>query len=65
MLQQLLLKRGFLVNAANDEVIRIAPAYVVSDRQIMSFVLSLQRYLRGDLQWLKKVVSPQTRDVRS
>jgi acetylornithine/N-succinyldiaminopimelate aminotransferase len=33
-----LLKRGFLVNAANDEVIRIAPAYVVSDRQIMSFV---------------------------
>ena len=30
--------RGFLVNAANDDVIRIAPAYVVSERQIMSFV---------------------------
>ena len=30
--------RGFLVNAASDEVIRIAPAYVVSERQIMSFV---------------------------
>jgi len=33
-----LLKRGFLVNAASEEVIRIAPAYIVSDRQIMSFV---------------------------
>jgi acetylornithine aminotransferase len=30
--------RGFLVNAASDEVIRIAPAYVVSERQIISFV---------------------------
>ncbi len=30
--------RGFLVNAASDDVIRIAPAYVVSERQIMSFV---------------------------
>lgn len=30
--------RGFLVNSASDDVIRIAPAYVVSERQIMSFV---------------------------
>ena len=30
--------RGFLVNAASDDVIRIAPAYVVNERQIMSFV---------------------------
>ena len=30
--------KGFLVNAASDEVIRIAPAYVVSEKQIMSFV---------------------------
>jgi acetylornithine aminotransferase len=30
--------KGFLVNAASDDVIRIAPAYVVSERQIMSFV---------------------------
>jgi len=30
--------RGFLVNAASDDVIRIAPAYVASERQIMSFV---------------------------
>ena len=30
--------RGFLVNAASDDVIRIAPAYVVNKRQIMSFV---------------------------
>ena len=26
------------VNAASDDVIRIAPAYVVSEKQIMSFV---------------------------
>jgi acetylornithine aminotransferase len=30
--------RGFLVNAASDDVIRIAPAYVVNEKQIMSFV---------------------------
>ncbi len=30
--------KGFLVNAASDDVIRIAPAYVVSEKQIMSFV---------------------------
>ena len=30
--------RGFLVNATSDDVIRIAPAYVVSEKQIMSFV---------------------------
>ena len=33
-----LLKKGFLVNAANDDVIRIAPAFVVTEKQIMSFV---------------------------
>ncbi len=30
--------KGFLVNAASDDVIRIAPAYVVSEKQIISFV---------------------------
>ena len=34
---QKLQERGYLVNAANDSVIRIAPAYVVSDAQIMKF----------------------------
>ena len=29
---------GFLVNAASDEVIRIAPAFVVTEQQIMKFV---------------------------
>lgn len=29
--------RGFLINAANDEVIRIAPAFVVNEKQIMAF----------------------------
>lgn len=29
---------GFLVNAASDDVIRIAPAYVVTEQQIMKFV---------------------------
>ena len=29
---------GFLVNAANDEVIRIAPAYIVTEKQILAFV---------------------------
>ena len=29
--------RGFLVNAANDEVIRIAPAYVITEAQILRF----------------------------
>ena len=33
-----LLSLGFLVNAANDDVIRIAPAYIVSQKQIMAFV---------------------------
>lgn len=33
----LLAARGFLVNAANDEVIRIAPAYVISEAQILRF----------------------------
>ena len=33
-----LLKAGFLVNAANDSVIRLAPAFIVSEKQILSFV---------------------------
>jgi acetylornithine aminotransferase len=33
-----LLELGFLVNATNDDVVRIAPAFVVSQKQIMSFV---------------------------
>lgn len=28
---------GFLVNAANDDVIRVAPAFIVSEREIISF----------------------------
>ena len=30
-------ERGFLVNAANESVIRLAPAYLVSEAQIMKF----------------------------
>jgi acetylornithine/N-succinyldiaminopimelate aminotransferase len=33
-----LLREGFLVNAASESVIRIAPAFVVSERQILKFV---------------------------
>ena len=33
-----LMSRGFLVNAANDDVIRIAPAFIISEKQIMAFV---------------------------
>jgi acetylornithine aminotransferase len=33
-----LMTRGFLVNAANDEVIRIAPAFIITEKQIMAFV---------------------------
>ena len=33
-----LMSRGFLVNAANDEVIRIAPAFIITEKQIMAFV---------------------------
>jgi acetylornithine aminotransferase len=33
-----LLKAGFLVNAANESVIRLAPAFIISERQILSFV---------------------------
>ena len=29
---------GFLVNAANDDVIRIAPAFIVTEKQILAFV---------------------------
>jgi acetylornithine aminotransferase len=30
-------ERGFLVNAANENVIRLAPSYLVSESQIMKF----------------------------
>jgi len=33
-----LLKAGFLVNAANESVIRLAPAFIISEKQIMAFV---------------------------
>ena len=33
-----LMSRGFLVNAANDDVIRIAPAFIITEKQIMAFV---------------------------
>jgi len=33
-----LMTRGFLVNAANDDVIRIAPAFIITEKQIMAFV---------------------------
>lgn len=30
--------KGFLVNAASEDVIRIAPAFIITEKQIMSFV---------------------------
>ena len=35
---KLLADRGFLVNAASDEVIRLAPAFVVTEKEILLFV---------------------------
>jgi len=32
-----LAKRGFLVNATSEEIIRIAPAYIITEKQIISF----------------------------
>ncbi|MFM1788750.1 MAG: hypothetical protein RLZZ12_99 [Actinomycetota bacterium] len=32
-----LAQMGFLVNAASDEVIRLAPAYIISEKQILKF----------------------------
>lgn len=37
MIARSLLERGFLVNAANDTVIRIAPSYLLNEKQIRSF----------------------------
>ncbi|MEN9306056.1 MAG: hypothetical protein RLY76_1324 [Actinomycetota bacterium] len=34
-------ERGFLVNAANENVIRLAPSYLVSESQIMKFATAL------------------------
>ena len=36
-----LLKAGFLVNAANESVIRLAPAFIISEKQILTFVSAL------------------------
>ncbi|HEY9276291.1 MAG TPA: acetylornithine transaminase [Candidatus Nanopelagicaceae bacterium] len=35
--------RGFLVNSANEEVIRIAPSYLLSENQIKLFVTALKK----------------------
>ena len=37
-----LLERGFIVNAANDATIRLAPSYLISEAQIKSFAASLK-----------------------
>lgn len=34
----LLATRGFLVNAANNEVIRLAPAFIITEKEILAFV---------------------------
>ena len=36
-LATLLQRSGFLVNAANDDVIRIAPAFIITEKQIIAF----------------------------
>ncbi|MFM8897867.1 MAG: acetylornithine transaminase [Actinomycetota bacterium] len=33
-----LMQAGFLVNAANESVIRLAPAFIITEKQIMAFV---------------------------
>lgn len=33
-----LMQAGFLVNAANENVIRLAPAFIITEKQIMAFV---------------------------
>jgi acetylornithine aminotransferase len=42
-----LLRRNILVNAPSDSVIRIAPAYVVSDEQIREFIARFKEVLQG------------------
>ena len=32
-----LAQRGFLVNAASEDVIRIAPAFIITEREIIKF----------------------------
>jgi acetylornithine/N-succinyldiaminopimelate aminotransferase len=44
-IQQKLLKKMVLVNAANETVIRIAPAYVVTDEQIDEFISKIREVL--------------------
>jgi acetylornithine/succinyldiaminopimelate/putrescine aminotransferase len=41
-----LLKRGFLVNSANESVIRIAPGYLITERNIETFAVALQKVCR-------------------
>ena len=36
-LATVLQRSGFLVNAANDDVIRIAPAFIITEKQIIAF----------------------------
>ena len=43
-----LLERGVLVNPANDTVIRIAPALIVSDAQIKKFITIFREVLAHD-----------------
>mgnify|MGYP003332798975 FL=1 len=38
-------EKGFLVNAAAPDVIRIAPAYVVSDSEIEQFLRAMKEVL--------------------
>jgi acetylornithine aminotransferase len=41
-----LLKRGFLVNSANESVIRIAPGYLITERNIETFATTLRKVCR-------------------
>ena len=41
-----LLKLGFLVNSANESVIRIAPGYLITERNIEKFAVALQKVCR-------------------
>jgi acetylornithine aminotransferase len=41
-----LLKRGFLVNSANENVIRIAPGFLITERNIETFAAALRKVCR-------------------
>lgn len=40
-----LLSNGVLVNATSDEVIRIAPAFIITKKNVMDFVGAFQKSL--------------------